>query len=134
MTTKQIEKMVSALRVIHTWATFEGGRVLNPKDVAKLTAEALKEAAACEPLPARDGYVIPQDVAVCPECGGRLYLTDDYDRTSPEPLPLDCQDEDWEDDDGVHRGWQSEWQPVIDKVRHHLNSHNASHKPQPPTA
>jgi hypothetical protein len=77
-----------------------------------------------DPLPARDGYVIPQHVAVCPECGGRLYLTDDYDSTSPEPLPLDCQDEDWEDDDGVHRGWQSEWQAVIDKVRRHLNSHN----------
>jgi hypothetical protein len=79
-----------------------------------------------EPLPARDGYVIPSDVAVCPECGGKLYLTDDYDRTSPEPLPLDCEDEDWEDDDGVHRGWQSEWQPVIDKVRRHLNSHNVA--------
>jgi len=64
MTQKQIEKMVSALRVIHTWATFEGGRVLNPKDVAKLTAEALKEAAACKPKTLLA-------LAACPFCGGK---------------------------------------------------------------
>jgi hypothetical protein len=39
---KEFETAITALRVIHTWATFDGGRCLNPQDVAKLTRKALK--------------------------------------------------------------------------------------------
>jgi len=38
---KEFETAITALRVIHTWATFDGGRCLNPQDVAKLTRKAL---------------------------------------------------------------------------------------------
>jgi hypothetical protein len=39
---KEFEAAITALRVIHTWATFDGGRCLNPQDVAKITRKALK--------------------------------------------------------------------------------------------
>jgi hypothetical protein len=39
---KEFETAITALRVIHTWATFDGGRCLNPQDVAKLTRKAIK--------------------------------------------------------------------------------------------
>jgi hypothetical protein len=37
-----VDPAITALRVIHTWATFDGGRCLNPQDVAKITRKALK--------------------------------------------------------------------------------------------
>ena len=40
-TQKQLEKALCALRVINTWATFHGGRELNPTHVAELTNETL---------------------------------------------------------------------------------------------
>jgi hypothetical protein len=39
---KEFERAITALRVIHTWAAFDGGRCLDPKDVANLTRKALK--------------------------------------------------------------------------------------------
>ena len=36
------EEMESALRVIHTWATFDNGSALEPKHVAELCAKILK--------------------------------------------------------------------------------------------
>lgn len=39
---KEFEQAITALRVIHTWATFDGGRCLNAPDVEKLTKKALK--------------------------------------------------------------------------------------------
>jgi len=59
---------------------------------------------------------VPSDVAVCPECGGGLwwqFTTEDWLRD----MHLDCEDDDWEDEDSGHRNWQSDWQPVIEKVR-----------------
>ena len=38
---QDVEESLSALRVIYTWATFENGRTLDPKEVAKLCARAL---------------------------------------------------------------------------------------------
>lgn len=38
---QHMEEMRSALRVIHTWAKFDGGSALTPKDVIKLTTKAL---------------------------------------------------------------------------------------------
>lgn len=39
---KEFEAAITALRVIHTWATFDGGRCLEPEHVANLTRKALK--------------------------------------------------------------------------------------------
>jgi len=38
---KQYQNMASALRVIHTWASF-GRMALSPKEITKLTEKALK--------------------------------------------------------------------------------------------
>ena len=39
---KEFEKAITALRVIHTLATHDGGRCLDPEHVANLTRKALK--------------------------------------------------------------------------------------------
>jgi hypothetical protein len=39
---KEFERAITALQVIHTWATFDGGRCLEPEHVANLTRKALK--------------------------------------------------------------------------------------------
>lgn len=39
---KEFEAAITALQIIHTWATFDGGRCLNPQHVEKLTKKALK--------------------------------------------------------------------------------------------
>ena len=38
----RIELLESALKVIHTWATFRGGVELVPRDTAKLCARVLR--------------------------------------------------------------------------------------------
>jgi hypothetical protein len=38
----EFEAAITALQVIHTWATFDGGRYLESEHVAKLTRKALK--------------------------------------------------------------------------------------------
>ena len=38
----RIELLESALKVIHTWATFQGGGALVPRDTAKLCARVLR--------------------------------------------------------------------------------------------
>ena len=40
---KQVETLESALRVIHTWATFRGGEALDPEHVAKLCERTLEK-------------------------------------------------------------------------------------------
>lgn len=68
-----------------------------------------------------DPQRVPKEIAVCPECGGGLwwqFTTTDWLRD----LMIDCETEDIDDEDTAHRGWQSEWQPVIDKVRRWLGS------------
>lgn len=42
-TCRKLERARSALRVIHTWATFQGGTDFNRKDTEKLCRKALKE-------------------------------------------------------------------------------------------
>lgn len=42
---KKIERLRSALAILHTWATFEGGYLLSPDDVAALTKRVLEETA-----------------------------------------------------------------------------------------
>lgn len=39
---KEFAQAITALRVIHTWATFRGGVELNLENVKKLTEKALK--------------------------------------------------------------------------------------------
>jgi hypothetical protein len=77
---------------------------------------------------------LPKEVDICPECGSELEI-DCYEWDSVTGFPtrsgfnLDCKQEekdldDWthNDDDTrssrevMHRHWQSDWQPVIDKV------------------
>jgi hypothetical protein len=87
---------------------------------------------------------IPPAVAVCPECGGWLYI-DNYDDLveedgkigtelvdggmiifcSEEDRILDAFDKEHPDDDELrrqyeHRAWQSDWQPVHDVVKEWL--------------
>ena len=39
---KEFEAAITALQIIHTWATFDGGRFLDPQHVEKLTKKALR--------------------------------------------------------------------------------------------
>ena len=77
---------------------------------------------------------VPKEIAVCPECGGELYAQAcEYETETGIPtecgIELSCEKDDeamarWEKDKtglpmsefGVHRWWQSDWQPVIDAV------------------
>ena len=59
---------------------------------------------------------VPEEIAVCPECGGRLW----WQVTSTDGLRdmvLDCEYEEDMGGDTEHRGWQSDWQPIFDKVK-----------------
>jgi hypothetical protein len=38
---KAFQRAITALQVIHTWATFEGGFAMHPKEVAELTRKTL---------------------------------------------------------------------------------------------
>jgi len=63
---------------------------------------------------------------VCPECGGHLSLTDDFDVDGDDNPAMFCENEagiDSQDDDG-HLFWQSDWQPVIGTVSAYLRTHN----------
>jgi hypothetical protein len=79
----------------------------------------------------RFGIANPQDVpawiATCPECGGHLrWQLTTSDRLND--LSLDCDNEpdmDSEDDD-FHRNHQSDWQPVIERVKAWIISANPS--------
>lgn len=75
-------------------------------------------------LPVASPEMVPKEITVCPECGGRLWwqveTTDDL-----RDLTLDCEDEpdiEEENDDMYHRWWQGEWEPVIDSVRRWVGS------------
>ena len=68
-------------------------------------------------------HPVPAEIAVCPECGGQLHWQ--RDGVDDGDLMIDCAEEDWEDDDGIHRGWQSEWQPVLDRVTAWLSKLNS---------
>jgi hypothetical protein len=48
---KEFEAAITALQIIHTWATFDGGRCLDPHHVEKLTKKALKGFIASSPKP-----------------------------------------------------------------------------------
>lgn len=83
--------------------------------------------------------LVPEKVAVCPECGCRLYwqvMTED----GLEDLSLDCEnepdvydnDEAWEED--CHRNYQSDWQPIIDRVKAWIISANVRDHLQPAEA
>ena len=38
---KAFQRAITALQVLHTWAVFEGGWTMHPKEVAELTKKAL---------------------------------------------------------------------------------------------
>lgn len=78
---------------------------------------------------------VPELVAVCPECNGKLYVqcegwTEDTKQPCRDGVSVNCYEEDmaldeWEQDEDedprgyyevAHRWHQSEWQPVIDDV------------------
>jgi predicted nucleic acid-binding Zn-ribbon protein len=76
---------------------------------------------------AGDVVMVPPAVAVCPECGGRLYLDvveweSDSGRPTDGGVHVDCEREPDPDDDSPeaedaeHRSWQSDWMPVMDRV------------------
>lgn len=68
--------------------------------------------------------LIPEIVATCPECGGRLRLTEDFDPDENEPPSLECENEpelDSEEED-QHSYWQSEWEPTGRKVAAYLRA------------
>jgi hypothetical protein len=70
---------------------------------------------------------VPKQIAVCPECGGGLwwqFTTKDWLRD----MHLDCEDDDWEDEDTGHRNWQADWQPVLEKVRQWLAARLSNEK------
>jgi hypothetical protein len=48
---KDFEAAITALQIIHTWATFDGGRCLDPQHVEKLTRKALKGFITSSPKP-----------------------------------------------------------------------------------
>lgn len=71
-------------------------------------------------------------VAECPECGGRLFMWCDEwecDTGKPVGIHLDCEHEpDFIDGrhragEFEHRWWQSDWQPVIDRVEKWARRH-----------
>lgn len=84
---------------------------------------------------------LPKEIAVCPECGSELYI-ECYEWNSQTGFPtragfqVHCKQEDKEVDDWMnndndhrtsrevmHRHWQSDWQPVIDRVWNWINQH-----------
>lgn len=76
-----------------------------------------------------DPQDVPEEIAVCPECGGNLtwqVTTTDW----LNDLSLDCEFEEmWDEDEKgnvgyVHRNWQSDWQPVIEAVKAWIISAN----------
>jgi hypothetical protein len=94
--------------------------------------------------PAIKNDKLPTTVAVCPECGSQLCFdicewVEETGQPTIAGVYVDCMVEDllmqeWEENDakGIndlrdieHRHWQSEWQPVIDKVCKHLGAVDA---------
>lgn len=73
---------------------------------------------------------IPESLVLCPECGGTIFIgADEWDAETGWPREhgfyYSCeQDERYEqqyEDDEIefyspHRWWQSDWQPVRDKI------------------
>ena len=73
--------------------------------------------------------VVSVAVAKCPECGGRLVAQFlDFDCETNLPLvsstTLQCENEDFEEEDNWHRHWQSEWMPTIYDVKQWLLKSN----------
>lgn len=75
------------------------------------------------------GAMIPESVARCPECGGRLYLDADFgelEMAGDEDASLSCVHEPDLDEHeeriplDVHRFRQSDWMPVINTVSGYL--------------
>ena len=68
--------------------------------------------------------LVPESVAVCPECGADLWVeamewSVDDDRPIAGSLMVGCRDASSEVN---HRYWQSDWQPIRDKVAAHLKA------------
>lgn len=76
---------------------------------------------------------VPRTVAICPECGGDLFVEAEWDESTDKPtrtgLSVSCCVEDsslvrWENSkhdnrefrDVAHRHWQSDWQPIVDRI------------------
>ena len=77
-------------------------------------------------LAVADPQPVPSSVCQCPECGGNLWwqvTTDD----GLEDLTLDCENEPEidSDEEDFHRFLQSDWQPVIDRVKAWILSANS---------
>lgn len=78
-----------------------------------------------------DPKLVPENIAVCPECGCKLYWQVETD-DGLNDMSLDCENDDiWdENEDGdcgpVHRYYQSDWQPAIDRVKAWIRSANVA--------
>lgn len=69
----------------------------------------------------QDGVEVPRDVAVCPECGGDLWVMAEAWETKTDcpvadSLTIECDKNTYGDGTFRHRWWQSDWQPVRDAV------------------
>lgn len=71
------------------------------------------------------GIEVPRDIAICPECSSSIYLYCwEWDSETGEPnadgFQIECPGEAFYEDESeekyTHRWWQSDWQPVVDKL------------------
>lgn len=81
------------------------------------TNEAANGGSALNDLLYGGNSSVPTSVAMCPECGGRLHAESaEWDSETGIPtidgFYVDCES----DPDCNHRYWQSDWQPVIDRI------------------
>lgn len=68
---------------------------------------------------------VPVGVAVCPECGNKLYVycwswVEETGQPYGDELQIDCENismYDSENDDDHHKYRQSDWQGVVDAIR-----------------
>lgn len=66
---------------------------------------------------------LPSDVAVCPECGGALYVycnawVEETGQPIADELQIECDGDETDFGDGIrHRWWQSDWQAIRDHIR-----------------
>ena len=90
------------------------------------TAKPFAPATGYACLKVADPKPVPATVSVCPECGGRLWwqvTTTDGLRD----LDVDCEDDEELSEGMSHCYWQSDWQPVLDRVRRWLGSGRGTH-------
>ena len=72
---------------------------------------------------------IRKTAAKCPECDAQLYVEfNEWETETGKPtyagMDINCTAEDFDDPETIHRHWQCDWQPVIDKVWEYVQEHH----------